>query len=48
MSNSTVNGPHQDQKVYAAGKPLNEAKAAMILIHGRGATAPSIFDATPG
>lgn len=46
MSNPipSSSGPHQGQKIYSAGKPLNEAKAAMILIHGRGATAPSILD----
>jgi MFS family permease len=46
MSNPipTPNGPHQGQKVYTTGKPLNEAQAAMILIHGRGATAPSILE----
>ncbi|MCB8943510.1 MAG: dienelactone hydrolase family protein [Ardenticatenaceae bacterium] len=38
------NGPHQGQQVYATGKPLAEAKAAMILVHGRGATAPSILE----
>ncbi len=37
-------GPHQGGRVYQAGKPLAEAKAAMILIHGRGATAPSILE----
>ena len=36
--------PHQNQRVYTAGKPLNEARAAMILTHGRGATAPSILE----
>ncbi len=36
--------PHQGQHVYSAGKPLAEAKAAMILVHGRGATAPSILE----
>src|SRR5262245_39528230 len=39
----TIQGPHQGQPVYTAGKPLAEAKAAMILIHGRGATAESIL-----
>jgi predicted esterase len=39
-----LNGPHQGQKIYTAGKSLTEAKAAMILVHGRGATAPSILD----
>jgi predicted esterase len=38
------NQPHQGQRVYTAGKPLAEAKAAMILTHGRGATAPSILE----
>lgn len=46
MSNPipTTNGPHQGQKVYTTGKSLDEAGAAMILIHGRGATAPSILE----
>ena len=35
--------PHQAQPVYTAGLPLDQAKAAMILLHGRGATAPSIL-----
>jgi glyoxalase family protein len=37
-------GPHQGQQVYTAGQPLAQAKAAMILVHGRGATAPSILE----
>mgnify|MGYP001043013593 CR=1 FL=1 len=36
--------PHQGQNVHTTGKPLNEAKAAMILVHGRGATAVSILE----
>jgi predicted esterase len=39
-----THGPHQDQPVLAAGAPLYQARAAMILIHGRGATAESILD----
>jgi predicted esterase len=39
-----MNAPHQNQPVFTAGKPLASAKAAMILVHGRGATAPSILD----
>jgi predicted esterase len=39
-----LTGPHQGQEIYSTGKPLAEAKAAMILIHGRGATAPSILE----
>ena len=34
---------HQGQPVLAAGVPLNQARAAMILIHGRGAAAESIL-----
>ncbi len=37
-------GPHQGGRTYHAGKPLTEAKAAMILVHGRGATAASILE----
>jgi len=37
-------GPHQGQKVYTAGADLAEATSAMILVHGRGATAPSILE----
>lgn len=43
MSNQKT-GPHQGQQLYTAGQPLNEATAAMILVHGRGATAPSIME----
>lgn len=35
---------HQGQPVIAAGKPLAEATSAMILVHGRGATAESILE----
>ncbi|MCB0196067.1 MAG: dienelactone hydrolase family protein [Anaerolineae bacterium] len=42
--NNQKAGPHQGQKLYTAGQPLEEAKAAMILVHGRGATAPSILE----
>jgi predicted esterase len=39
-----IHGPHQGRPVLAAGAPLDRAQAAMILIHGRGATAESILD----
>lgn len=42
--NGKQSGPHQGQRVYTAGKALKEAKAAMILVHGRGATAQSILE----
>lgn len=40
---SRINGPHQGQPVVAAGATLDEAKAVMITVHGRGATAESIL-----
>lgn len=35
--------PHQDMPVIFAGEELSDAKASMILIHGRGAAAESII-----
>ncbi|MFH5801148.1 alpha/beta hydrolase [Haladaptatus sp. CMAA 1911] len=37
-----MNGPHQDQPLVTAGAPLDVAEAALVLVHGRGATAQSI------
>jgi predicted esterase len=37
-------GPHQQTKVAEAGVPASEADAAMVMIHGRGASAPSIIE----
>src|SRR5574341_2428023 len=34
---------HQKQPILAAGAPLDSAKTAMIMVHGRGATAESIL-----
>lgn len=39
-----MSNPHQNQPVKRIGKPLNVAKTAMILFHGRGASAESILD----
>lgn len=36
-------GPHQGQRVLEAGEPLATARAAMILVHGRGARAEDIM-----
>ena len=41
--NSTAK-PHQNQEVLRAGRPLAEAQAAMILLHGRGASAYDILE----
>ena len=38
-----VRGPHQGLPVLTAGEPLANARAAMILVHGRGATAADIL-----
>lgn len=36
-------GPHADQRVLTGGLPLKRAEAALLLVHGRGATPESIF-----
>jgi predicted esterase len=38
-----MTGPHDARNVVAGGAPLETASAALILIHGRGATAESIM-----
>src|SRR5688572_30767223 len=42
-----VEGPHQNQPIRVAGAPLNEARGAMVMLHGRGATAESILSLVP-
>ena len=37
-----TDGPHQGQQLVTAGTPVEEAEAAIVLVHGRGATARSI------
>ncbi|MFU8813613.1 MAG: alpha/beta hydrolase, partial [Balneolaceae bacterium] len=41
--NKPVSGPHQGQPVAESGAPASRAKAAMIMLHGRGATAKGIL-----
>jgi predicted esterase len=36
-------GPHQDQPVLSAGAPLRRARAVVLLLHGRGASAEDIL-----
>ena len=38
------NNPHRNQPIIRAGVSLDKAEGALILIHGRGATAESILD----
>ena len=40
-------GPHQGQRVVATGAPLREAKGAVVMVHGRGASAESILTLVP-
>ena len=39
-----MSGPHDGQPVLATGQPLDSASAAVVMLHGRGATAESILD----
>lgn len=41
---TSSDGPHQGQPTRYAGAPLRVADAAVVLLHGRGATAVSILD----
>ena len=38
-----MKGPHQGQPIRTAGVPLSEARGAMVMLHGRGATAQTIL-----
>ncbi|HEV2033551.1 MAG TPA: alpha/beta hydrolase [Candidatus Dormibacteraeota bacterium] len=38
-----MGGPHQGQALLQAGEPLGKARAAMVLVHGRGASAADIM-----
>jgi len=38
-----VENPHRNQPVLESGRPLDSAKAAVILVHGRGASAADIL-----
>jgi phospholipase/carboxylesterase len=38
-----LSGPHADAEVIEAGAPLYEARGALILLHGRGASATDIL-----
>ncbi len=38
-----MNGPHRDRPLVTSGTPLEDGDAALVLVHGRGATARSIL-----
>jgi phospholipase/carboxylesterase len=40
----SVPKPHGGDRILTAGEPLETARAAMILVHGRGATAEDILE----
>ena len=40
---NSIHGPHQGQPVLFAGEPLKTARTAMILVHGRGASAEDVL-----
>jgi predicted esterase len=42
-----VTDPHAGQPVLSAGEALSRARVAMVMVHGRGATAESILTMVP-
>lgn len=38
-----IQGPHQGQPIRMAGEPISRARAAMLMLHGRGASAEDIL-----
>ena len=46
MSDQRNISPHRGQPVRVAGQPLNRARAAMLLVHGRGARADDMLSLT--
>jgi predicted esterase len=47
MSDPERDDPHAGQPVRTAGTPLAEARGAVIMVHGRGASAESILTLAP-
>ena len=43
---NAIDGPHANLRVQAHGEALEDAKAVMILLHGRGSTAQDILGVT--
>jgi predicted esterase len=48
MTAKKATGPHAGQPVLSWGASMTEAKAAMIMVHGRGASADDILELAPG
>jgi predicted esterase len=47
MTIASSDDPHGGQPVRTAGAPLTEAEVAMVMVHGRGASAESILTLAP-
>jgi predicted esterase len=47
MTRASSDDPHGGQPVRTAGAPLTEAEVAMVMVHGRGASAESILTLAP-
>jgi phospholipase/carboxylesterase len=47
MANFDPHDPHANQAVLQRGAPVEQARAAVIMVHGRGATAESILTLAP-
>jgi len=47
MISVSTSDPHAGQPVHAAGAPLDDARVAVVMIHGRGASAESILSLAP-
>jgi len=43
----SAEGPHAGQPVLAAGKPLGQSHAVMVMVHGRNAAPQNILDIVP-
>lgn len=41
--NHLLQGPHQGQPIRIAGEPISRARAAMLMVHGRGASAEDML-----
>jgi len=44
LHSNIIQGPHQGQPLLQAGESIDQAKAAMVMMHGRGATAKDILE----
>jgi len=47
ISSEHFQSPHQDQQLLYAGADLKDAKAAMVMVHGRGASGHDILTLAP-